>query len=77
MGGLSFWHLVILLAIALLFFGTNRLPGLGKSVGEAIKGFKKGLADDEIDVQARQEQIKNGEQNQQGQTQKESDKHKS
>ena len=48
--GLSFWHILILLAIVLIFFGPSRLPQLGRSVGEAIKGFKKGLADNEIDV---------------------------
>lgn len=55
--GLSFWHLIILLIIVLLFFGPQRLPGLGKSVGEAIRGFKKGLDDNEIDVTDRKEQL--------------------
>lgn len=58
--GFSFWHLIIVLVIVLLLFGPNRLPTLGKSVGEAIRGFKKGLEGDEIDVTARREQIKNG-----------------
>lgn len=78
--GLSFWHLIILLVIVLLFFGPNRLPGLGKSVGEAIRGFKKGLEGDEIDVTSRREQIRDGQQNDQNQTsqqtQKESDKNR-
>jgi sec-independent protein translocase protein TatA len=63
--GLSFWHLIILLIIVLLFFGPNRLPGLGKSVGEAIRGFKKGLEGDEIDVQARRDQLHNQQSQQQ------------
>jgi sec-independent protein translocase protein TatA len=50
--GFSFWHLVIVLVIVLLLFGPNRLPTLGKSIGEAIRGFKKGLNDEEIDVTA-------------------------
>ena len=61
MGGLSFWHLLILVAIVLLFFGPSRLPGLGKSVGEAIRGFKKGLdGSEDIDVtnSAKREQIR-------------------
>lgn len=41
--GLSFTHLLVLLIILLLFFGPNRLPSLGKSLGEAIRGFKSGL----------------------------------
>ncbi len=49
--GLSIWHLLVLLAIVLLFFGPSRLSGLGKSLGEGIRGFKKGLkGEDEIDV---------------------------
>ena len=60
--GLSFWHLIINLVIVLLLFGPNRLPTLGKSIGEAIRGFKKGLSDEEIDVTntARKEQIRDG-----------------
>lgn len=48
--GLGPWHLLALVIIVLVFFGPSRLPGLGKSVGEAIRGFKKGLEGDEIDV---------------------------
>jgi sec-independent protein translocase protein TatA len=72
--GLSFWHLIIILVIVLLLFGPNRLPNLGKSVGEAIRGFKKGIEGDEIDVTKR-EQIKNADE-QASRTQKESDKNK-
>ncbi len=50
MGEFSIWHLLIIAGIALLIFGPNRLPRLGKSIGEAIRGFKKGLNEDEIDV---------------------------
>jgi sec-independent protein translocase protein TatA len=61
--GLSFWHLLIIVVIVLLLFGPNRLPQLGKSLGEAIRGFKKGIGADEIDVTetTRHEQIRNGE----------------
>ena len=72
--GLSFWHLINILVIVLLLFGPNRLPNLGKSVGEAIRGFKKGIEGDEIDVTKR-EQIKNADE-QNAHTQKESDKNK-
>jgi sec-independent protein translocase protein TatA len=36
-------HLLIILAIAVLFFGPKKLPELGRGLGEAISGFKKGL----------------------------------
>lgn len=57
--GFSLWHLVILLVIVLLVFGPSRLGDLGKSMGEAIRGFKKGLNEDkEIDVtDVRREQL--------------------
>ncbi len=49
--GLGLPHLILILVILLIFFGPSRLPGLGKSFGEAIRGFKKGLHEDaEIDV---------------------------
>lgn len=44
------WQIIIVLGVLLLLFGPSRLPGLGKSIGQAIRGFKKGIAEDEIDV---------------------------
>ena len=35
-------ELLIILAIALLIFGPNALPKLGKSIGKTIGNFKKG-----------------------------------
>lgn len=55
--GISIWHLLIIVGIVLLFFGPQRLPGLGKSVGEAIRGFKKGLDGSEIDVTESSEKL--------------------
>lgn len=47
-------HLVILAIIFLvLFMGPRSLPQLGRGLGDAIRGFKKGLAgedDSEIDI---------------------------
>jgi sec-independent protein translocase protein TatA len=47
MGGLSIWHWLIVLVIVVLVFGTKRLGNVGKDLGEAVKGFKKGLQDDD------------------------------
>ena len=47
MGGLSIWHWVIVLVIVVLVFGTKRLKNVGKDVGEAVKGFKQGMNDDD------------------------------
>ncbi len=45
MFGLGLPELIIVLVIALVFFGPGKLPSLGKSLGQAIRGFKKELAD--------------------------------
>lgn len=44
--GISIWQLLIILAIALLVFGSKRLGSLGADLGAAVRGFRKGLADD-------------------------------
>lgn len=50
-------ELALILGIALLMFGPSRLPGLGKSMGEAIRGFKKGMEGGEEPEAKRPEQI--------------------
>lgn len=37
------WHIIIVVGIALLFFGGKKLPELGKGLGEGLKGFKDGM----------------------------------
>jgi sec-independent protein translocase protein TatA len=55
MGEFSLPHILIVLVIVLVFFGPSRLPGLGKSLGEAIRGFKQGITpDDNSNNQAQQ-----------------------
>ena len=36
-------HLLVILVIALLFFGPSKLGDLGKGLGDAIKNFKGAL----------------------------------
>jgi sec-independent protein translocase protein TatA len=40
---LGFGEILVILALALLFFGPSKLPQLGSSLGQAIRGFKRGL----------------------------------
>jgi sec-independent protein translocase protein TatA len=47
MGGFSLWHWLIVLVIVVLVFGTKRLGNVGKDLGDAVKGFKKGMSDDD------------------------------
>lgn len=42
-------ELLIILGILVLLFGASRLPKLGKSMGQSIRGFKKGLNEDTDD----------------------------
>ncbi len=38
-------HILILLIIVVLIFGTKKLANVGKDLGSAVKGFKDGMAD--------------------------------
>lgn len=39
-------ELIIIALVVLLLFGATRLPKLGRSMGESISGFRKGLKED-------------------------------
>ena len=43
MGRLGLPELLVILAIIIVIFGANRLPGLGRGIGDAIRGFKEGI----------------------------------
>ena len=45
--GLGWKELLIVLVIVLLIFGTKRLKNLGGDLGDAVRGFKKGMSGDE------------------------------
>jgi sec-independent protein translocase protein TatA len=36
-------HLLVILVIAILFFGPKKLPELGKGLAQGIRSFKDGL----------------------------------
>jgi sec-independent protein translocase protein TatA len=40
-------HLLIILGIVLIIFGPGKLPELGSSIGNALKGFKKSMEEKE------------------------------
>jgi sec-independent protein translocase protein TatA len=46
-GKIGLPELLIVFAIGLLVFGPSKLAGLGKGLGEGIRGFKSALNDDE------------------------------
>jgi sec-independent protein translocase protein TatA len=41
---LGIWEILIILIVAMLFFGPTRVSGLGTALGKSIRGFKRGLA---------------------------------
>jgi len=43
MGGFSLWHWLIVLLVVVIVFGTGRLRNAGRDIGEAVKGFRKGM----------------------------------
>ena len=49
MGSFSIWHWVIVLVIVMLVFGTKKLRNIGEDIGGAVKGFKEGMKEAEIE----------------------------
>ena len=48
-------HLALLLVIVLLVFGARRLPELGRSLGEGMRGFKDAISSESKEERARLE----------------------
>lgn len=53
MGSLSIWHWLVVLAIAVVIFGTKRLGSIGTDLGSAVKGFRKAMAEAEEEDEKR------------------------
>jgi sec-independent protein translocase protein TatA len=48
MGGLSIWHWLIFLVVALLLFGgSGKISSIMGDVAKGIKSFKKGMSEDD------------------------------
>lgn len=45
LGSLNHW--LIVLVVILLVFGTGKLRNIGSDLGNAVKGFKKAMNDDD------------------------------
>ncbi len=46
LGEIVGWEALLVLALIALLFGSAKLPGLARSMGQAHKEFRKGLAED-------------------------------
>jgi TatA/E family protein of Tat protein translocase len=47
-------HLILVLLVVLLVFGTKKLKTLGSDLGSAFRGFKKAMNDGEGEEQSKQ-----------------------
>ena len=51
MFGLGMQEILLILVIALLIFGANKLPEIGGGLGRAIRNFRRASSEpDEIDI---------------------------
>ena len=48
MFGIGMPELMVILVIALIIFGPGKLPEVGSTIGKAIRGFKKAMAEPEV-----------------------------
>ena len=59
MGGLSIWHWLIFLVVALLLFGgSGKISSIMGDVAKGIKSFKKGMTEEEPAVTPAQDPFK-------------------
>ncbi|HTP50334.1 MAG TPA: twin-arginine translocase TatA/TatE family subunit [Anaeromyxobacteraceae bacterium] len=49
MFGLGFGELLVILFVLVLFFGANKLPALGKGLGDGIRSFRQALKEAKSD----------------------------
>ena len=56
--GFGWQELLIILVIVGLIFGTSKLRNMGSDFGGAVKGFKKGLNEDEPEAEEENNQEK-------------------
>ncbi len=47
LSGISLPHIILLLVIVVLIFGTGKLKNAGKDLGGFFKGFKEGMKSEE------------------------------
>lgn len=43
---IGFGEILVILVVALLLFGADRVPEIARSLGRSVNAFKKGLKDD-------------------------------
>jgi len=56
MGELSPLHWLLVIAIALLLFGTSKFTAVGKGIGEGIRNFKSAMKEGEDPKKEKEEE---------------------
>ncbi len=56
MGEFSPFHWLLVIAIALLLFGTSKFAAVGKGIGEGIRNFKAAMKEGEGDKKEKKEE---------------------
>jgi len=51
LGGLGFPEILVICAVAVLLFGSKKIPELAKGLGEGIRNFKTALKEEEKSAQ--------------------------
>jgi len=46
-GGISFWQILIVVALLVILFGRGKISELMGDVAKGVKSFKKGINDDD------------------------------
>jgi sec-independent protein translocase protein TatA len=55
MFGIGMPEMIVIVIVALVFFGPGKLPELGSSIGKAIRGFQKAVAEPEANPDSKQD----------------------
>lgn len=50
--GLSWWHILLVLLVFVLLFGTGKISGLMGDLAKGIKSFKKEMTEEEAEAEA-------------------------
>ena len=53
--GLSWWHILLVLLVFVLLFGTGKISGLMGDLAKGIKSFKKEMTEEDAEAEAEPE----------------------